>query len=297
MRGCPIKTTGQTRTGGWSPADKAAKPQADSEYPLGANTLRHLYTYMLKWRMVDEQARTVLKLRKRLTGSEAVLVGATIGLRHDDHIAALEHGFIANIVRSRPLEQLFAEIRPGRQKRAGQRRDPRSATITPGAEFSIATGVALGFQIQKKHNVVIALALRSAGSPDFWHEPATFAGAHKLPIVFVVHARSEPSRLNSRAADLSAQAEKLGLPGIPVDANDAVAVYRVAHEAIDRARRGAGPALIECKTWTRGRTDDPIAHMQQYLQWKRLWSEDWGRQIAEGIRREIEDALRGRRSR
>ena len=92
-----------------------------------------------------------------------------------------------------------------------------------------------------------------------------------------------------RTRDLSRQAQKCGLPSIPVDRNDVVAVYRVVHEAVDRARRGGGPTLIESKPWTLDiHSQDPIARMQQYLQWKGLWSSEWNLRVNQEIRREID---------
>jgi len=274
---------------------KQAAPQAESEYPIGANTLRRLYTYMLKCRAVEEHVRTT-DPRWRIRGREAIVVAATIGLRHDDHVADSKHALFIDIARGKPLNSLPEKIRPGK-RRTSARGGTNEFRGTAATQFSIATGVALDFKMHKKHSVVIALALGGAEPPDFWHEPASYAALHKLPIVFVVQARATKARNTTKESDLSAQAEKFGLPGIPVDDSDAVAVYRVAHEAIDRARRGAGPALIECRRWIDTSAADPIRHMQQYLDWKGLWSEEWGRQTGEAIRRELESAMRSKRSR
>ena len=278
-----ISTASDHRGANPTTSQPAVSADAAGEYPIGPKTLRRLYTLMVTCRIVEEQRG------EKRSGSEAILVGATIGLRHDDHIAASERSFIADVVRGLPLRVLIAPT--AKKRKRPNQIIARPATSTTATEFSIATGVALGFQMQKKHNVVVAFSLRKAGSPDFWRAPARFAATHKLPIVFVV---ANPDR-QGRVTDFSRQAQKYGLPGIPVDMNDAVAVYRVAHEAIDRARRGAGPTLIECKTWAHAGADDPIGHMRQYLQWKGLWSEDWSRQITESIRGEIDSAIRSKR--
>ncbi|MBV9086999.1 MAG: hypothetical protein JOY79_05915 [Acidobacteriaceae bacterium] len=253
---------------------------------------------MLKCHMLEESVGSALGPRPRIKGFEAVLVGATIGLRHDDHIAASRYKLMVDVVRGASLDQLLGHEKGRGRNHANRNHNDRVKAITPATEFSIATGVALDFRRHKRHSVVIALSLADAGSPDFWHEPAIYAATHKLPVIFVVQRKftKRKHNENSRAADLSSQADKHGLPGIPVDANDAVAVYRVAHEAIDRARRGAGPALIECKAWPFG-AEDSLAHMRRYLQWKGFWTDDWGRHTAEQIRREIDHARHRTQSR
>jgi len=250
---------------------------------------------MLKCRMVEERVRKN-DPRLRIRGREAILVGGTIGLRADDYIADSRHALFVEIARGRPLDDVLEKI--GRRNHPG-RRKKKEFHLSRGAEFSIATGVALDFQLHKKHSVVMALAPETGESPDFWQETATYAALRKLPIIFVVKggvSKADGRRLG-REVDVGRAAEKCGLPGIPVDESDAVAVYRVAHEAIERARRGAGPALIECKRWIDASAADPIQHMHQYLEWKGLWSEEWRRQVSEDIRREIEGARRAKRSR
>jgi TPP-dependent pyruvate/acetoin dehydrogenase alpha subunit len=85
------------------------------------------------------------------------------------------------------------------------------------------------------------------------------------------------------------KAEAYGIPGIAVDGNDAVAVYRVAREAINRARSGRGPSLIACRTFDSA--VDPIAHMERYLEKHGWWTKARKRQLAKEFRREIDEAV------
>jgi TPP-dependent pyruvate/acetoin dehydrogenase alpha subunit len=148
----------------------------------------------------------------------------------------------------------------------------------------------------------------------FWHEALNFAGVHRLPIIFVLEnnlwAESVPVRLQTLVEDLSVKAEAYGFPGVSVDGNDVVAVYGAARQAVERARRGEGPTLIECKTYRwyghseidpakyrdpeeveYWKSKDPIPAMQRYLDLHGLWSEEWRQEIANQVNAEIDEAI------
>jgi TPP-dependent pyruvate/acetoin dehydrogenase alpha subunit len=121
---------------------------------------------------------------------------------------------------------------------------------------------------------------------------------------------SASAQLEDKLDNASPKAVGFGFPGITVDGNDAVAVYRVAQEAIERARCGGGPTLIEAQT-SRGyrhaeidpanyrapteveerESTDPIAAMERYLTGKDLFSEAWKNEITEGFQRELDAAI------
>ena len=144
----------------------------------------------------------------------------------------------------------------------------------------LATGVAFAYRSQKPDNVVIAFADAHALAEA--REALFFAVAHRLPIVYVQQA-CRPGKGHSSG--------KLGGSQpltIPVDQSDVIAVYRVAHEAIDKARRGVGPTLIQSiqSRHQRGTSknkgvyvDDPVEYMENYLRTKSLWSDEFKREI------------------
>jgi len=129
-----------------------------------------------------------------------------------------------------------------------------------------------------------------ASSKGDVHEAMNFAGVHKLPVVFVCennqYAISVHVSKQAAVANLSVRAQGYGFPGVTVDGNDVLAVYRAAKEAVDRARRGEGPTFIEAKTYRlvphtsddddrryRSRAEveewgkkDPILRFQAYLE-------------------------------
>ena len=304
--------------------------RADGGPRLSEETLRRLYTYMLKCRMVEERARLLFRQGKfagnyyAAVGQEATEVGATIDLLPEDTVAPSHRNFVTNIMKGTPLKFMYAQLYARKTSPDQGRSSPAHCgyapanVITPAstiaAQLSIATGVALAYKIQKRNNVAVALSGEGSTSLGFWHEALNFSGVHKLPIIFVVEnnlwAESVPVRLQTLVEDMSVKAQGYGFPGVTVDGNDVVAVYRAAREAIERARGGEGPTLIECKTYRwyghseidpakyrdpeeveYWKSKDPIPAMERYLDLHGLWSEEWKQEIANQINAEIDQAI------
>lgn len=297
---------------------------------LNPETLKRLYYYMLKCRMVEERARLLFRQGKfagnyfSAVGQEATEVGATIDLQPEDTVAPSHRNFVTNVMKGTPLKFMYAQLY-GRKGSPDQgRSSPAHAgyaplnVITPAstiaAQLNIGTGVALAYKLQKKPNIVVALSGEGSSSLGFWHEALNFAGVHKLPIVYVMEnnlwAESVPVHLQTAVEDLSIKAQAYGFPGITVDGNDVVAVYRVCHEARERARQGFGPTLVECKTYRwyghseidpakyrspdeveQWKARDPIPRMENYLRKQKLWSDERKRQQADSINAEIDEAI------
>ena len=304
--------------------------RADDSPRLSEETLRRLYTYMLKCRMVEERARLLFRQGKfagnyyAAVGQEATEVGATIDLLPEDAVAPSHRNFVTNIMKGTPLNFMYAQLYARKTSPDQGRSSPAhcgyapARVITPSstiaAQLSIGTGIALAYKMQKRNNVVVALSGEGSTSLGFWHEALNFSGVHKLPIVFIVEnnlwAESVPVRLQTLVEDLSVKAQGYGFPGVTVDGNDVVAVYRAAREAIERARRGEGPTLIECKTYRwyghseidpakyrdpeeveYWKSKDPIPAMERYLDLHGLWSDEWKREIVNQINAEIDEAI------
>jgi TPP-dependent pyruvate/acetoin dehydrogenase alpha subunit len=298
--------------------------------PLSEEILRRLYTYMLKCRMVEERARLLFRQGKfagnyyAAVGQEATEVGATIDLLPEDTVAPSHRNFVTNIMKGTPLKFMYAQLYARKTSPDQGRSSPAHCgyaplnIITPAstiaAQLNIGTGVALAYKMQKKSNVVVALSGEGSTSLGFWHEALNFAGVHKLPIVYILEnnlwAESVPLRLQSGVEDLSIRAQGYGFPGVTVDGNDVVEVYRASRQAIERARSGEGPTLIECKTYrwyghseidpAKYRTPeeveywksrDPIPAMERYLDRKGLWADEWKQELVNQINGEIDQAI------
>lgn len=128
---------------------------------------------------------------------------------------------------------------------------PTSAII--GGGMPIAVGAALAFQIQKKTNVAVALFGDAATNIGAFHESLNLAAIWKLPVIFVIdnNVYGEYTRidLSTPIEDLHLRAASYAMPSIKVDGMDVYAVQKSMQEAVDRARRGEGPTLVEAKTY------------------------------------------------
>ena len=123
---------------------------------------------------------------------------------------------------------------------------PEDVVLSAPRQNGLGAAVKASCKMKKTGNVVVVFSC--ASDHGDWHEALRVAGAGSLPILFI-HCDQLSSHKSGRAKqqDIALQAQSNGFPGIPVDGHDVVALYRVAHESIVRARRGGGPTLIECK--------------------------------------------------
>jgi 2-oxoisovalerate dehydrogenase E1 component alpha subunit len=122
-----------------------------------------------------------------------------------------------------------------------------------GTQVPHASGIAYAMKYRGEDAVVGSWFGEGATSEGDWHEALNFAGIHKLPIVFVcennLYAISVPLSKQAGVSDISVRANGYGFPGVTVDGNDVFACYQAMKQAVDRARNGEGPTLIECKTY------------------------------------------------
>ncbi|HWG19925.1 MAG TPA: thiamine pyrophosphate-dependent enzyme [Terracidiphilus sp.] len=147
-------------------------------------------------------------------------------------------------------------------------------------ELERAVGAALAHKTKKSGKVSVVFGGNEHG--QVWMDALEIARAHRLPMVFVSkqieHVRDQRGPRKYDGVRFEPGTE---LAQIVVDGNDVVAAYRVAHEAIDRARRDRGPTLIECAAFRMGgrRQQDPVANMENYLRGKGM--------LKRGLKREI----------
>ena len=273
---------------------------------LDAKKLQDLYATMLKAHMLNQRAPEILSVRQKglrtnTTGREAVLVGAIAHTLSGDSIAASDGGFLGSFIRGTPLRSVFeqastTELQPPGNGSAGQN------GTDSFAETAVARGMALATEIKGKPNVVLIFPGESPAGTAIHRNTLALAATNKLPLVCVMETRSTSSSAEEQGtAGNSSVNGARNFPQITVDGNDVVAVFRVAQEAVRRARTGHGPSLIECvmdhatePPATRKlpkHTSAPLAFMQQYLQRRSLWSDEWQRKIADKFRQELDAAI------
>ncbi len=264
-------------------------PERSAHRPLISDeTLRSLYSAMLGCRRIEEakqsqgkrQARRkiISSSTKLITGLEAVIVGTTFDLRTEDTIAAPGSEVI--------FRRSDSSGKSPRRDRQPVPRDIIASTNATGTQLTIGAGIALGNSNHQTDRIVVSFGDADAQSIASWNEALQLAGLHRLPIIFVLSPEANPGSdeykgVLSVIADGAATA---GVIMIPVDAIDVVAMYRVAFEAIARARNGTGATLIVCTHYRVDGSDgdlvsDPLLRMEEYLARKGLFSKQWKKQL------------------
>ena len=265
-----------------------ASPSATENSLVTPEKLKQLYVMMTKLRMINQRVR---KKSAQPEFHEACEVGCTLDLRQEDLIATLPEQQVAYVSRGvQPRD--YPQIKILRRRTSiidGSETFALNVIDAENDRLSLATGASFVLNAQQSGNVVVVFCrpqevLRS-------QECIYFATIRRLPIIYV--QLSEASS-KSRQQYLSYPS----ITVIPVEQNDVLATYRVASEAVDKARRGVGPTLIRCVNYlsrTRHRfgvpSSDPILHLEHYLRKKHLWSTDAMNRVHENFSRELDEAL------
>jgi TPP-dependent pyruvate/acetoin dehydrogenase alpha subunit len=290
----------------------AKKQQSESEVlpVLNSDKLKELYAVMVKCRLLTEHVHGAQTAKQKaghsVSGFEAALVGAGAHLHAKDCIA-LEHGsFVASLIKGTSLNLILAQTRvQPTSNGTGKSASPKKAGGT--AALSMDAVMALAAEMKGKNAVMLMFCTQHPAALLFDSEAMAVAATQKLPLVCLVES-SLDSRLelpNQNASGPYIAADASFYPRIPVDGCDAVGVFRVAQEAIRRAREGHGPALIECLTSrssapskndaeqasARFTAPDPLTFMEQYLRRRDLWSDEWLQSIVAGFNKELNNAL------
>jgi len=206
-------------------------------------------------------------------GQEAVAAGVCAALGPDDYVLSTHRGHAHSIAKGVPLEKLAAEIL-GRatglnRGRGGSMRPccPEKGVLYScpivGSNIPIAAGVGLAIRLRGTDQVVACFFGDGASNIGDFHEGLNLAAIWKAPVIYVCennqYAISVHVSRSTSVRDIAARAASYGIPGLIVDGNDVIAVYKAARWAVDRARRGLGPSLIEAKTyrWLGHHVGDP----------------------------------------
>jgi len=236
---------------------------------IGKETLVYMYWKMLEVRRFEEKVwdlfgRNIIPGTLHLyIGEEATAVGVCSNLRADDYVTSTHRGHGHCIAKGADLNRMMAEIlgrstgyckgKGGSMHVADASVGILGATAIVGSAIPIAVGAALACKLQKTDRVVACFFGDGASNNGAFHEALNMAGAWKLPVIFVcennLYAMGTRITQVTAIENIAERAEAYGMPGVIVDGNDVVLVYRAAREAVERARNGSGPTLIECKTY------------------------------------------------
>lgn len=229
----------------------------------------HLYRRMVEIRLFEEKIGELFLAGELpgfvhvYVGEEAIAVGVCASLNDDDYIASTHRGHGHCIAKGAKIEPMMAEIFgkiTGYCKGKGGSMHIASADVgmlgangVVGGGYNLAVGAALAAKMQQTQKVAVCFFGDGASNRGTFHEALNMAAAWKLPVVFVCEnnewASTTPYLTTTSVADISNRAVSYGIPGVIVDGNDVFAVYEAAKVAIERARSGEGPTLLEAKTY------------------------------------------------
>ncbi|MEZ4523260.1 MAG: dehydrogenase E1 component subunit alpha/beta [Thermomicrobiales bacterium] len=236
---------------------------------VSAEQARDLYTTAFTIRRFEESVRDLLEMGKLdglahlSIGHEAVPTGVCAALRPDDTISSTHRGHGHLIAKGGDLERMFAELfgretgychgRGGSMHIADLDLGILGANGIVGGGIPLAMGAAFAHQRQGTDRVSVAFFGDGGVNQGAFHESLNLAAVWQLPAIFVCenngYAASVPQSRHQRNPVIADRAIGYGMPGVTVDGNDVFAVYAAAREAVERARAGGGPTLIECKTY------------------------------------------------
>jgi TPP-dependent pyruvate/acetoin dehydrogenase alpha subunit len=259
---------------------------------LSPERLSELYRLMLLNRLLEERLVHLYRQGKivgglfRSLGQEATSVGTAFALEEGDLLTPLIRNLGSLLTRGIPPFDLFAQYMaraasPTKGKEAHHNvTDVARGVYAPiamlGTAIPVMAGMLLAERIRGNRTVGMTYIGDGGSSVGAFHEGLNFAAVQKLPLVLVVEhnawAYSTPSEKQCAARTLADKAPGYGIAGEVVDGNDALAVFEAARRAVDRARRGDGPTLLECKTYRlKGHAEHDAQHYvspEELSEWK-----------------------------
>src|SRR5215467_8640846 len=196
-------------------------------------------------------------------GEEAVAVGVCAALTPDDQIVSTHRGHGHCIAKGADLKRMMAELygrqggyckgKGGSMHIADFQIGMLGANGIVAGGISIATGAGLAAQMEGEGRVAVSFFGDGAANAGPFHECLNIAASWKLPVLYVCENNMWAAQTSAAAThalgDVAARAAGYGIPGVVVDGNDIFDVYQAANTAVERARSGGGPSLIECKTY------------------------------------------------
>ncbi len=236
---------------------------------LDKKSMLEMYSKMFLIRKFEE--RTVIHYKAGqipgfvhiYTGEEGVATGVCSALSRDDYITSTHRGHGHLIAKGGDVKLMMAELfakKTGYCKAKGGSMHICDLSLgimgsngIVGAGLPIAAGVGCASKMAGKGQVCVCFFGDGAANRGTFHESLNMSSIYKLPVIYVCenncYGISGCVKDTMNIRDIAVRADSYGVPGVSVDGNDVIEVYEAALEAVSRARKGGGPALIECKTW------------------------------------------------
>ncbi len=301
--------------------DENAELDKKLEPKLSNEELKTLYRFMLKARRADERMLNMQRQGRigtfpQASGHEAISMGAIFCLQKEDWLVPAYRELAGMLYRGWPLETILLYwngFEEGARVPDGVNDLPMCVPVA--SQLLHAAGIGMAMNIQQEKKVVLTFFGDGSSSEGDCHEALNFASVFNAPVVFIClnnqYAISVPIAKQMKNETIAQRAIAYGMQGIRVDGNDVLAVYTATQEAIERARKGEGPTLVECLTYRftphttaddpkRYRSDDeskkwhqrePLLRFAKYLAAKGIMNEEQRIQIDAELDAEIKAAV------
>lgn len=297
---------------------------------LNDNDFIRMYYYMNLMRLFENTILNLYRQGKIVggvysgMGNEATAIGSAYALSSGDYLFPMHRDSGAHFVRGQNLKTMILQYL-GKASSPTKGRDGSGHYADPklkiygnishlAAMIPVAAGVALAIKYKNEKNVVLNYIGEGGSNVGDFHEALAFASVLRLPLILIIennqYAYSTPVNKQSLIEKFSERAKGYGIPGISIDGTDVLEVYSVCKEAIERARKGEGPSIIESVTmrmqghaayddaWyvpkdelEKWKEKDPILRFEKFLIEKGILSQSEKNQILTKIKLEIDDSV------
>ncbi|MFC7441013.1 thiamine pyrophosphate-dependent dehydrogenase E1 component subunit alpha [Laceyella putida] len=298
---------------------------------LSDQQVLEMYRTMLLARKIDERMWKLNRAGKipfviSCQGQEAIQVGAAFAMDRDkDWLCPYyrDLGMVLAFGQSAKDQMLSAfakaeDPNSGGRQMPGHYGDKRFRILTGSSPVTTqvlhAVGIAYAGKLEKKDHVVLTSCGEGSSNQGDWHEACNFAGVHNLPVIFMVennkYAISVPVSKQVAGGEIWKRAEGYGFPGVRVDGNNPLEVYKAMKEAVERARRGEGPTLIEAVAYRlvphssddddrayrsreeveEAKQNDSLIRFKDYLVAQGVLTEEKEQELLAEINREVDEA-------
>jgi len=300
---------------------------------ISTHKMIELYRKMITIRLFEEKivdmyARGLVPgLAHLYVGEEAVATGVCANLRKEDYITSTHRGHGHVIAKGANPKFMMAELfgkKTGYCKGKGGSMHIADVDIgilgangIAGGGLPLAIGAGLSAKMRKTDQVTACFFGDGSSNNGTFHESLNFASVHRLPVIFVcennTYGISVSQKQHQAIQDVSIRAVAYNMPGVTIDGNDVMAVYETAGKAIERARAGEGPTLMECKTYRwrghhegdpnqgrRYRTMEeikawmekcPIKRFEERLIEEKILTKAKAKKVWEEVQKEIDDSV------
>tara|TARA_B100000315_G_C14570929_1_gene585462 strand:+ start:1639 stop:2706 length:1068 start_codon:yes stop_codon:yes gene_type:complete len=288
---------------------------------LSKKQIKELYELMVLMRTFDDKAFSMQRQGRigtyiQFKGQEASQLGSAYALTDKDWMFPMYRSNGALIVRKHPMSQLL-------QYSGGDIRGLKTGSINNfpisiavGTQTPHAVGCAWAYKLKKEKVVSLVYTGDGGTSRGDFHDALNFAGLYKVPCVIVVennqYAISTPRKNQTAAETIAQKSIAYGIKGIQVDGNDVFAVYKATKEAVDNARTGKGPTLIETITYRmadHSTSDDakkyrsdkevrewtkkgPIVRFEKYMRANKLLDDKYKQKVAKKAKEKVEKEVK-----